>query len=203
MRPRDFPTSVIAKHRAIENAPHQARKALRLFPQTYRRQLERACFGFERALPRDCSALRTRRIIALATSLWALSHRSKRHGFHRVTVGFTESMYAWLCWNPRTGKPCTRSTVTATSWGAQRRRADECGILVALERAFGDGDVAMLFAQQPRADLADERYTGPPKIIGYDELGAPIRRRFAFVVIWWRHIATPLRVPWARPAPPR
>lgn len=191
MRPKDFPSRIIAQHRAIEGSPERARRALNALPRAYVKAIRAAAFGYERGRPRDCTHLRSRRVIALATSLWELSARSKRHGFRRVVSGYTERMLAWLSWNPRTGKPCTRSALTATSWGKNRRRPDDCGILVALRRGL-DGDPAVLFAQQPREDLADTRYMGPPKEIGRDPVtGAAIVRRFAFVVIWWRTSRAP------------
>lgn len=132
-----------------------------------------AALGFERK--RSMRSHRACAMLALFAIIMRHRVESNRRGHYDVTEGFTTNMLRTLFESPHTDDRPSRSAFDATSWGPDRCGPDDCGWLVALERA---GCWEM---NQPPEGRADPRYLGR---VCWHRDGAPVRA--AFRVFWIR-----------------
>lgn len=150
-----------------------------------------ACEGFAEDRRRPLSSFRARAIGALWLVIVGSGRATQRRGFTLKTEGYTCRALRVLFTMPGSGETPSRSAFDATSWGRDRRADDDCGYLVALERAgcfrleqpiviAGDDASELERENAPRGYYADPRYVGRVRFT--DKHG--IARRCAFGVFW-------------------
>ena len=130
---------------------------------------------------RTIDAYRARMIVALFVVIIRSRRKTTRRGYASICQGYTVRQLGSLFTNPRTGRRFSRSAFDAQSWGVDRKGRDDCGMLVALERA-GAFEI-----QQPPEKYADPRYLG--RVRWTDADGNP--RRAAFAQYWIRPADSP------------
>ena len=152
-----------------------------------------AATGFAEDRRRPLSAFRARAIVALWIVIMGSSRETRRRGYWRKTEGFTCRALRVHFTMPGSGDVPSRSAFDATCWGADRKEPDDCGYLVALERAgcwklkqpivLEEGDEASEEEREaaPRGYYADRRYVGRTRYVDR-KTGRPVR--CAFGVFW-------------------
>lgn len=177
--PKDWPAWVYALvHRILYAAPSSrtAERELRKRGALAARA-RLAAQGLARATPRRMESWRARVIATIFCVAHDLSRETQRRGYWRKLDGFSVAMWQSLIPTPhatRDGQKYGRSAFDATSWGADRAAPDDCGFLVALERAEA------IETWAPPVDHADPRFVGPPR-----RCADGVVRRFPFVVMWF------------------